>query len=112
MLGSTLGAWETLVIRATLDISRFVPISTKRAREKVEKGSQLPNAQLISLLGQCLLGGLQPCGKGTLQRKRETKGRRWELSQCWEDGALLGKTFGNECRDLESQVVTVRTVLV
>lgn len=70
MLGSTLGAWETLVIRATLDISRFVPISTKRAREKVEKGSQLPNAQLISLLGQCLLGGLQPCGKGTLPRKR------------------------------------------
>lgn len=50
MLESTLGAWETLAIRVTLDVPRFVPISTKRAREKVEKGGQLPNAQLISLL--------------------------------------------------------------
>lgn len=36
-LGSTLGAWETLAIRITQDVPRFVPISTKRAREKVEK---------------------------------------------------------------------------
>lgn len=74
-LGSTLGAWESLAIRVTQDVPRFVPISTKRAREKVEKGGQLPNAQLISLLGQCLLGRLQPGGKGPLQRKQGNQGQ-------------------------------------
>lgn len=75
VLGSTLGAWETLAIRITQDVPRFVPISTKRAREKVEKGGQLPNTQLISLLGQCLLGRLQPCGKGPLQKKQGNQGQ-------------------------------------
>lgn len=104
MEGSTLGAWETLGIHVTRDVPRFVPISTKRAREKVQKGGQFPNSQLISLFWASISWkAFSSVAKAPCRGNQE---REWELSQRWGDGEFLGNTLGNQCSDLESQVAT------
>lgn len=77
MLGSVLGAWETLGMHVTLAGPRYVSISAKRARGKRESAST-PSA-LIDVLGQCL-----PVEKGSCRGKEEPRAGGGNLASARE----------------------------